>query len=366
MPPPLLWDLYCRVVDNHGDLGVCWRLARELGARGHAVRLWCDDDSALAWMAPQGAPGVQALPWAAGAAAEPGDVVVEAFACDPPAAFVARMAARARAGAAPPAWINLEYLSAEDWVERCHGLPSPQGAGPGRGLVKHFFHPGFTAATGGLLREPGLLERRAAFARSAWLAARGIAPQAGERVVVLFCYPHAPLPLLWRALAGTPTLLLATPGPAQALAAHQPPPAGVRVHALPWLAHDEFDALLWSADLNLVRGEDSAVRAIWAGAPFVWQFYAQHDGAHAAKLEAYLARVAAVAPDAATADLRAWWRAWNALPTAAPDPGLPPVAPWRRGCAAWRDHLAAQPDLTTQLLAWLAARTPPPAGPPSG
>jgi hypothetical protein len=331
-PAPLLWDLFCRVVDNHGDLGVCWRLARELAGRGHAVRLWCNDASALAWMAPHGAPGVQVRPWAAAEAAAPGAVVVEAFACDPPAGFVARMAQRLRAGAAPPAWINLEYLSAEDWVERCHGLPSPQAAGPGRGLVKHFFHPGFT-------------------------------PRPGEQVVVLFCYPHAPLPLLWRALAGTPTLLLATPGHAQALVARQPPPAGVRVQALPWLAQDDFDALLWSADLNLVRGEDSAVRAIWAGAPFVWQFYPQHDGVHAAKLDAYLGRVGAVAPGAAAPALRAWWRAWNALPpeAAAPAPALPPAAPWRSACAAWCRHLAAQPDLTTQLLAALAARAPGPA-----
>ena len=30
----MLWDLFCRVIDNHGDLGVCWRLARDLAARG--------------------------------------------------------------------------------------------------------------------------------------------------------------------------------------------------------------------------------------------------------------------------------------------------------------------------------------------
>ena len=34
---PLLWDIFCQVIDNHGDVGVCWRLARELAARGHTV-----------------------------------------------------------------------------------------------------------------------------------------------------------------------------------------------------------------------------------------------------------------------------------------------------------------------------------------
>ena len=59
------WDLFCRVIDNYGDIGVCWRLAADLGARGEAVRLWVDDPSALAWMAPQGAPGVELVHWTA-------------------------------------------------------------------------------------------------------------------------------------------------------------------------------------------------------------------------------------------------------------------------------------------------------------
>ena len=150
------WDLFCRVVDNHGDLGVCWRLAADLGSRGETVRLWVDDASALAWMAPQGATGVELRAWPeAEDEPEPGDVVIEAFGCDPPASFVARMATRARA----PVWINLEYLSAEPYVARSHGLPSPQR----NGLVKWFFYPGFDAHSGGLLRERDLLAQREAF-----------------------------------------------------------------------------------------------------------------------------------------------------------------------------------------------------------
>ncbi len=355
-PPPLHLDLFCHVVDNFGDIGVCWRLAADLGARGHAVRLWTDDASALAWLAPAGAPGVAVHAWAEADGAEPGDVVIEAFACHLPPAFVERMAARHR----PPLWINLEYLSAEGWVERCHGLPSPQLAGPGRGLVKRFFHPGFTPATGGLLREPDLAARQARFDRGAWLAAQGLAPRPGERVAGVFCYPHAPLPLLWRALAGTPALVLLTPGAAQALAVAHPPPPGVRAATLPWLTQREFDHLLWSCDVNLVRGEDSAVRAMWAGAPFVWQLYPQHDGVHAGKLDAFLARFEAAARWPLPAPLRAFWRAWNGVGEAGGAAAAwDDLAAWATACRAWRDHLLAQPDLTTQLLAavdaWCAA-----------
>ncbi|HET7526824.1 MAG TPA: elongation factor P maturation arginine rhamnosyltransferase EarP, partial [Burkholderiaceae bacterium] len=41
------WDLFCRVIDNLGDAGVCWRLASDLAARGQQVRLVIDDASPL-------------------------------------------------------------------------------------------------------------------------------------------------------------------------------------------------------------------------------------------------------------------------------------------------------------------------------
>lgn len=341
--PGRTWDLYCRVVDNYGDVGVCWRLARDLAGRGERVRLVIDDASALAWLAPQGAEGVQVLPWPGPAA--PADVVVEAFGCDPPPAYVEAMAR----ASPPPVWINLEYLSAEAYVERSHGLPSPQ---PG-GLVKWFCFPGFTPRTGGLLREPGLIAARAAFDRDAWLAAHGLAPRSGERVASLFCYDNAAVPALLWELARTPTLLLLTPGPARAQVHALPP--GLRALALPWLAQDDFDRLLWSCDLNFVRGEDSLVRAIWAGAPFVWQAYPQHDGAHHAKVDALLARMGL--PEA----VGAFWRAWNGAPGSG-HPELPPLpapGPWRAALRTWRETLLAQDDLVTSLRRFVSGKSRP-------
>src|SRR6185437_16306635 len=109
----MLWDVFCRVIDNFGDIGVCWRLAADLGQRGHQVRLWVDDASALAWMAPQvqwlvsaetglvtgqGQARVEVCRWQdaeldnhALPDLKAGDVVVEAFGCDPPDAFIERM-----------------------------------------------------------------------------------------------------------------------------------------------------------------------------------------------------------------------------------------------------------------------------------
>ena len=360
--PSLLWDVFCRVVDNFGDIGVCWRLACNLAERGQRVRLWVDDATALRWMAPEGHAGVEVSTWlAATAFPPPGDVVVEAFGCDPAPAFLAAMAA-ARENGRAPVWINLEYLSAEPYVERSHALASPQMSGPARGLTKWFFYPGFTAATGGLLREPGLEAEQAVFDRAAWLAAHGLALAEGERLVTLFCYPGAPVDRLVASLAATglPALMATAPGAAtgalRAALATAGAPGALRQHALPWLTQPDFDRLLWAADLNFVRGEDSWVRAHWAGKPFVWQAYPQDDGAHAAKIEAFLDRALARA-EAGTAEvIRDWTAAWNGLDDpASPLPGWTPRLLAATGAAAraWRDQLRGCPELVSSLLAFV-------------
>ncbi|MFC5499588.1 elongation factor P maturation arginine rhamnosyltransferase EarP [Caenimonas terrae] len=336
------WDIFCRVIDNHGDIGVCWRLARGLAGRGQAVRLWIDDASALSWMAPDGDPGVQVGDWTESSAfGSPGDVVVEAFGCELPDSVVAAMAARPR----PPRWINLEYLTAEAYAERAHRLPSPVQSGPGKGLAKHFFYPGFTAATGGLLREPDLLQRQAQFDRAAWLGALGIGA-GGERLVSLFCYEPAALPQLLRQLdqASEPTRLLVTAGRATAAvqaALRRQAAARLQISWLPLLTQDGYDHLLWSCDFNFVRGEDSLVRALWAGAPFAWQIYPQQDDAHHAKLAAFLEWLQA------PPSLGAFHLGWNGIASALPPLELPA---WQACAAAARARLLLQDDLVTQLL----------------
>ncbi|NBU88150.1 MAG: elongation factor P maturation arginine rhamnosyltransferase EarP [Betaproteobacteria bacterium] len=373
------WDVFCHVIDNFGDVGVCWRLCRDLAERGHRVRLWVDDASALSWMAPEGHPRVQVLPWNIQNLASmkaPADVVVEAFGCAIPEAFKDRMAESAR----PAVWINLEYFSAEAYVERSHGLPSPQRTAKGHGLDKWFFYPGLTQRTGGLLREPDLAERRARFDRDAWLQTLGVRRRPQERVVSLFCYPGAPVNALVTALrkafsmapSDEPILILAAPGAAQEMLAHEPLGAAaatgsdtgtaLRWHALPWLSQREFDHLLWSADLNFVRGEDSLVRAMWAQVPFVWQIYPQHDGVHADKLQAFLTHMCQGVDRPLAQSIQRLMLQWNGLPfgQAAPaDPpiqGLPPLRAWQTAIQKWVQTLMTQQDLTSQLTAFVRQR----------
>ncbi len=402
------WDLFCRVIDNYGDVGVCWRLARTLAARGEQVRLWLDDDQALRWMAPwqpgEPAPcGVDVRPWQQAEAPEsavpglmPGDVVIEAFGCALPEAFVARMTARQDAGR-HVAWVNLEYLSAEGYVERSHGLQSPVMHGPGQGLHKRFFYPGFTARTGGLLHPlftPSmgeLADRRALRLHLLeGLTADATAPPhlldsalVDHPWVLAFCYPSAPLPTVLDALSAqaiqsnSPTVhVWLTPGPATDLGtqwlARQPPatapglaPPPVALHTLPRTPQAVFDQWLDACDLNLVRGEDSAVRALWPGRPHLWQLYVQDDGVHADKMHAFTDRWMAAWPDALRQAVLPWWRLWNGLTDGATGvsslPPLPawwspagsPESPWAQAQVQSAQALRTQSDLATQLMAFV-------------
>lgn len=359
-------DIFCTVVDNYGDAGVCWRLARQLALEhGWQVRLWIDDTVPLAQLAPGHDAGpVEVRPWPADFppidADDIPDVVIEAFACALPARYVETMARRGE----KPVWINLDHLSAESWVAECHALPSPHPQLP---LVKHFFFPGFTEETGGLLRERDYESRRQVFDEAAFRAEFGLPPRVpGELTLSLFSYPHAPIQALLEALAaaGTPVHLLC-PGSSEA-----PNRNGrLHVHPLPFLPQLRYDELLWACDVNFVRGEDSFIRAQWAGKPFVWQIYPQADDVHRVKLDAFLCLYTKVpgqahradADDAATdaaalSALTGFWHVWNgdgALAWNRFAAALPRLA---RHAQAWSKQLSQRPDLTTNLVQFCLER----------
>ena len=297
-PRPRRFDVFCRVVDNYGDAGVCWRLARLLsGEHELDVSLWIDCLATLARFEPcvdseaeaQSVSGIEIrrMQDCTGDVAPP-DVVIEGFGCGLPDDYVRSMASTTNA----PLWINLEYLSAEPWVDTVHGLASPH---PQLSLSRYFWFPGFTAQTGGLLREAGLLAERDAHRRS-------LVAHDGLRVL-LFCYANRGLPALFEAWAeGDETIVCTIPeGVATGaldtwLQGEVPRPGESRVRGrltldvVPFVTQRDFDRLLWECDVNFVRGEDSFVRAQWAAQPFVWQPYPQAEGVHRLKLDAFLAR----------------------------------------------------------------------------
>lgn len=308
------WDIFCRVIDNYGDIGVCWRLARQLAAEHRlAVRLWLDDLASLAPLCPhidprrnkQKVADVDVHFWPKDfPQTTPAQVVIEAFACELPANYLQAMCRCP----APPVWINLEYLSAEPWVEGCHALASPHPTLP---LVKHFFFPGFGERTGGLLRENRLLGERDAF--------QAALPVSEALEISLFCYENAPVGALLETWARGERPIRCRVPPGQPLAAVKRHFGGdgpwqldhLLVEPIPFLTQADYDRLLWSCDLNFVRGEDSFVRAQWAGRPFVWQAYPQQEEAHLIKLDAFLQRYLAGVPGTMARAVRDFFLAWN-------------------------------------------------------
>ncbi len=358
VPDPLEWDIYCKIVDNYGDVGVCWRLAVDLADRGQRVRLFLTDPTPLHWMAPNRHPRVEIVHWRSGVENLVRDVVIAAFSCELDQATLQAIGARFHDGN-PCVWIQLEYLSAESFSARSHGCAAPVLHGPAAGAPRFAFYPGFTETTGGLLRAPDLLRQQAAFDPQRWLAERQIRVQ-GQTLMSMFCYEPPMLPKLLQQLAGSDRqvhMLVCAGRTADAVRQALPnPPVDATISVLkqgsltltflPPLTQTDYDHLLWSCQLNFVRGEDSLVRAIWAGQAFVWQAYPQDDGAHLRKLDALLAQMHA------PTSLRNSSKRWNdgdVGPAPFCDP-LPDIAQWRSATRSWRDTLLIQADLVTQLV----------------
>ena len=359
------WDIFCKVVDNLGDAGVCWRLARQLAhEHGLAVTLWIDDPAVLARFAPidpsrdtqratrrrrpaLGRPVSEVAP---------ADVVVEAFGCGLPEDLRGCDGAR-RAGAGV---VHPRVPERRD-VDRRHACAcdSPHPRLP---LARRFWFPGFTRKpAAACCANAGLIAARDAFRRDrdgeiAFWSALGVPPrQTGERRVSLFCYPNPALPALLDALAdGDEAVTCIVPagvaaGALDAWTAGNVPHFGhpfargrLAVHAIPFLPQDDYDRLLWATDVNFVRGEDSFVRAQWAARPFVWNIYPQAEAAHERKLQAYVERFTSGLGRSAAAAVDRLHRAWNGVP------GAGPIGD------AWAAFAAASPELESHGAAWAA------------
>ena len=327
----LRWDIFCTIVDNFGDVGFCWRLARQLvNEHRLEVRLWVDDLAIFSRIAPaidvdeerQWLQGVEIYYWRQPfARIKPADVVIETFACKLPDNYILAMADLPQ----QPVWINLEYLSAENWTLDCHCLPSFH---PHLPLTKYFFFPGFVEGAGGLLLEKNLLPARIAFNNASqeifWQETGIQSRREGELCISLFCYDDAPIKELLSAwvISDVPIRVLVpqhsidnaigiffgvdSPKAGQILQSGK-----LQVCIIPFLEQGKYDQLLWACDINFVRGEESFIRAQWAARPFVWNIYPQIDKSHRLKLEAFLNLYTESMPPDLSAAVFSLWNAWN-------------------------------------------------------
>ncbi len=325
------WDIFCTVIDNFGDIGVCWRLAKQLVHEHHQiVRLWVDDLTSFSCIAPAVNPNIQCqvvqdleiCHWQKNfMAIEPAEIVIEAFACELPDVYIAAMLQKEK----QPTWINLEYLSAEPWVAQYHALPSPHPRFP---LTKTCFFPGFVHGTGGLLHEKDLMAQRDAFnvvAEREFLQRKSLLERKSDEVrVLLFCYDIAPVEKLIQVLSesSVPILLIVPQGSVAesivTLLNHTSSQTErlikyghLTIQIIPFMEQNDYDRILWSCDVNFVRGEDSFVRAQWATNPFIWNIYPQTEGVHWRKLDAFVDLYTADMPMEMATAVREMWACWN-------------------------------------------------------
>lgn len=294
---PKTIDIFCRVIDNFGDIGVCWRLAQSLPSEP-TIRLWVDDLISFNKIEPALAPNLcrqklngieinhwhkQITEWQAA------DLVIEAFACDLPDAYLQAMKGHTQC------WLNLDYLSAEKWVEAFHRQPSIQA----NGVPKYFFFPGFTEKTGGLLRQHKLIhneQEKHSFLKTLLPADAYAFYQHNKPVLInLFCYAHAPIDALLSALPKDKAVMivLADTVAPQLETLAKKLNSTVYIQRLNFIVQSDYDCLLQAADINLVRGEDSFVQAHWAEKPMLWHIYPQDEAHHLLKLNAWLETISA-------------------------------------------------------------------------
>ena len=395
---PISLDIFCRVIDNYGDAGVCLHLARSLSTgeltstgsptntgeptsteeplartikQPFCVRLFCDNLQVLHTIATAADylnPNLTFCSWEAPLAHyDPSEVIITAFSCrfDEPTLKTLQQATT------KPLIINLEYLSAESWVEDCHTLPSPVD-----GLTSHFFFPGFTARTGGLNLDPAFLAQcQAVLAQpstndSFKVSLFGYHNPAVKRIIAALSYSGRSCELKVFAGLAQDNLNQLYQQNLQVGESFKPSPE-LTCTIAPMTDHNGYDQELLSSDFNLVRGEDSIVRAMHTGHPFLWQIYPQEEQAHIVKLQAFLdcmertLRTQGTVTDLESrmALLRTTMLSYNeALPAGTEDPLSRPdfLALFLERCApvfsAWARYLCAQPTLSARLTRFILSK----------
>lgn len=361
---PIFW-LFCTVIDNFGDIGVSWRLAKQLQQRLNAeVHLWLDDLNALTTIIPDATQhNIHIHQWQESQAIDYQNlnipqVIIETFACRLPENL-------------PPfiqqhqiVWLNWEYLSAEEWAVHAHTMPSLQN----NGYTKYFWQMGFLPQTGGLLRESNYHQQQ-----NQYLAKK---PQSSALNYYLFGY-QSPIWAdwfhCWQKLGIAINIYLSGSQIIQSLKDKQiisetafsdsrPYQLGcLKLIQQPFTPQDQFDQLLWQADILFIRGEDSFVRAQYTGKPFFWHIYPQDQQAHFDKLNAFWqltplyqqANSIHTAFHALSTELNDGevlsdtqrTKHWQTL--------LENLAEWQQLSQTWQQYLFQQTDTVTRLSHWL-------------
>ncbi|MDA1339134.1 MAG: elongation factor P maturation arginine rhamnosyltransferase EarP [Proteobacteria bacterium] len=278
-----VWHIFSRAIDNFGDVAISLRLSYQLSTQDHcAVILYTEFNKTLQRFFPNlditsnvfvsELIEVRNIDYVFDDIGIP-TYIINVFNIGIPQNYLKKITQQTK-------YIIYEYLSAEQWVNNFHLKPSINA---NKKLDQIFFFPGFTENTGGLLIEE-VLPRKTGNNLNFFIdknTFKGLN-------FSMYAYPNTNLDGFLTIIDDLS--LNAKIYISEVMLQYQniSLDRGKQVIVYPFIAFDGYDQLLSVCDINFVRGEDSLVRAIISGKPFIWQPYIQESETHLVKLDAFV------------------------------------------------------------------------------
>ncbi len=227
--------------------------------------------------------------------------------------------------------LNIDYLTAEDYADDFHLLKSGTRK---TNIKKRFFMPGFTKNTGGLVIskcEKEIFNRKKEMFFSEKNSGHPAQKTKNNFEILFFSYERDCTPIV-KAIDSFQKKMRAE-NPLFSVNVHvaagekcEPFKKAFRelspsfkIEELPLLTQDEWDKMLYSMDFLCIRGEDSLARACLSGIPFLWHAYVQDGEYQLVKVNALLERMKNHFSEEDFAAIKKIWITYNKKNLSSPD-----------------------------------------------
>ncbi|WP_427041234.1 elongation factor P maturation arginine rhamnosyltransferase EarP [Fusobacterium sp. SB021] len=303
-------DIFCEIIDNFGDIGVVYRISKELKKIFQNVRIrivlnrleefkainkkvkdtdYQEIDGLICVTEKYVKENMESFGVS--------DVFIEAFGCNVPEEYVKAAKENSKL------WINLEYLSGEKWIEDFHLCESLIDS---KTLKKIFFMPGFSEKSGGVIIDSGFLERMKFGKENRDEVLKKYFKDFDLKdkfIGTVFSYEknfENLLETLKNYEKETVLLLMGEKTQksfSEILKKNLTEDYGnivkygkITMIYSDFFSQEEYEEIISASDFNFTRGEDSFVRGIVLGKPFMWHIYLQEEKAHMDKIKAFTER----------------------------------------------------------------------------
>lgn len=303
-------DIFCEIIDNFGDIGVVYRISKELKKIFQNVRIrivlnrleefkainkkvkdtdYQEIDGLICVTEKYVKENIETFGVS--------DVFIEAFGCNVPEEYVKQAKENSKL------WINLEYLSGEKWIEDFHLCESLIDS---KTLKKIFFMPGFSEKSGGVIIDSGFLERMKYGKENRDEVFKKYFKDFDLKdkfIGTVFSYEknfENLLETLKNYEKETVLLLMGEKTQksfSEILKKNLTEDYGnivkygkITMIYSDFFSQEEYEEIISASDFNFTRGEDSFVRGIILGKPFMWHIYLQEEKAHMDKIKAFTER----------------------------------------------------------------------------